>query len=361
MAELLKDGYNRPLLERLAGLISLQDSTFEVDIFLDRVFDKTWEGLELKQRMSRIAGVLGETIVHPYKQQLRILYPVAEEANTGFLGMVFPEFVEQFGLNDWKLSLPALEWFTRFASSEFAVRPFILKDQSRMMKQMLRWSNDDNYHVRRLSSEGCRPRLPWAVALPALKKDPAPILPILENLKEDQEEYVRRSVANNLNDISKDSPELVIQIAKEWLGKNEKTDWIVKHACRSLLKKGNSDVLTLFGFESPDKIKICHPELKEDKIRIGGELEFRFELSTSTKSLGKIRLEYAVDYVKKNGKLSTKIFQISESEITANTKSFIRRQSFKDMTTRKHYSGKHHLKIIVNGVEKWQTSFDVFE
>ncbi|MCG8337929.1 MAG: DNA alkylation repair protein [Proteobacteria bacterium] len=359
MAELLKDGYNRPLLEKLAGLISRQDSNFKAKNFLAQVFDETWDSLELKQRMSHIAKIMGRTIVHPYEQQLKILYPVAEGANTGFLGMVFPDFVEQFGLEEWNLSIPALEWFTRFASSEFAVRPFIIKDQPQMMKQMLEWSKNVNYHVRRLASEGCRPRLPWAMALPALKKDPTPILPILENLKDDSEEYVRRSVANNLNDISKDNPELVIQISREWLGKNEKTDWIVKHACRSLLKIGNTDVLTLFGFENPDKVKIRNPKLKKEKIRIGAELEFQFDLETTATSLGKIRLEYAIDYVKKNGKLSTKVFQISESEIAAKTKSYIRKQSFKDMTTRKHNPGKHHLKIIVNGVEKWQTPFDV--
>ena len=361
MAELLKDGYNRPLLEKLAGLLSEQDSTFQPDIFLDQVFDETWESLELKQRMSHIARVMQKTITHSYKMQLKILYPVAEEANTGFLGMVFPDFVEQFGMDDWDLSIPALEWFTRFASSEFAVRPFILKDQSRMMKQMLEWSKHENYHVRRLSSEGCRPRLPWAMALPALKKDPAPILPILENLKEDPEDYVRRSVANNLNDISKDNPELVIRIAKEWLGNNPETDWIVKHACRSLLKRGNTEVLTLFGFENPYKVKIANPGLKQKKIKIGDDLEFQFDLETTAKCLGKIRLEYAIDYVKKNGKLSTKVFQISESEIESKTKSFTRKQSFKDLTTRKHNPGTHRLKIIVNGIEKWQMTFEVLK
>src|SRR5690606_35694045 len=128
----------------------------------------------------------------------------------GFATMIFPDFVEVYGLDDWDASLPALAQFTQQSSAEFAVRPFLLRDQPRMLAQMALWAEHDSEHLRRLASEGCRPRLPWAMALPALKADPTPILPILDRLKDDPSEYVRRSVANNLNDISKDNPQIAL-------------------------------------------------------------------------------------------------------------------------------------------------------
>ena len=122
--------------------------------------------------------------------------------------------IEVYGLGYPEESLHALEQITRLVSAEFAVRPFILRDPDRTMEYFRRWSLDENATVRRLASEGCRPRLPWAVALPMFKKDPSPLLPILENLKDDASLYVRKSVANNLNDISKDHPDLVLELAR---------------------------------------------------------------------------------------------------------------------------------------------------
>ena len=130
--------------------------------------------------------------------------------------MILPDFVEVFGLDDWEASLPILEEFTQFASAEFAVRMFIKKDPSTMMAQMLSWADHENANVRRLASEGCRPRLPWGMKLPDLIDDPSLILPILEKLKTDENESVRRSVANNLNDISKDNPQVVIKTLQQW-------------------------------------------------------------------------------------------------------------------------------------------------
>ncbi len=132
--------------------------------------------------------------------------------------MVFTEYVENFGLEHYDISMSAMEFITQFISCEYAIRPFIIRYPGKAMKQMLQWSKHESLHVRRFSSEGCRPRLPWAMALPALKKDPTLILPILENLKDDSSEFVRKSVANNLNDIAKDNPDTVLGIVKRWQG-----------------------------------------------------------------------------------------------------------------------------------------------
>lgn len=359
MAEQLKYLYNKQILTKLGELIKNYYQPFDKEGFLKNVFNHEWGTLELKQRMRHISITLHKFLPISYQKQLMVLKPVAEIFNSGFFGMVFPDFVELYGQEDWRRSIPALEWFTQFSSSEFAIRPFILADQEKMMAQMLSWSKHENFHVRRFASEGCRPRLPWAMALPALKKDPRSIFPILENLKNDPEEYVRRSVANNLNDISKDNEQLVIEIAKDWKGISKEVDWIVKHACRTLLKKGNVEILALFGFKNPSHINVEKPHIVNNEIKIGADLHFEFTITTSNESLGKVRLEYVIDYVKKNKKTSPKIFQISESTITSKSKKYMRKQSFKDMSTRKHYPGKHCLSILINGVKKWETEFSV--
>ncbi|WP_299462591.1 hypothetical protein [uncultured Microscilla sp.] len=171
-------------------------------------------------------------------------------------------------------------------------------------------------------------------------------------------DYVRRSVANNLNDIAKDHPDIVIKTAKSWFGHNKATNWIVKHACRTLLKQGNTEVLAIFGFGNAAKVQIEKLQLKKTSLVIGNDLEFSFTVKAN--QAAKLRVEYGIDYMKANGSTSRKIFQINESEYAQNeAKTFERKQSLKNMTTRKHYPGKHHLVIIVNGVEKAKVDFDL--
>jgi len=225
-----------------------------------------------------------------------------------------------------------------------------------MMAQMGLWAESKSHHVRRLASEGCRPRLPWAMALPEFKQEPGPVLLVLEKLKNDESEYVRRSVANNLNDISKDNPQLVIEVARNWLGDNRKLDWVVKHACRTLLKQGQPEIMELFGFAKPDHIKIKE-FVAQPSVEIGDNLDFSFTLETQHKKLGKLRIEYVIDFVKKNGNLSRKIFKISESDTKNNSKTVTKSHSFKKISTRKYYAGNHVISIIVNGHEMASTEF----
>lgn len=257
--------------------------------------------------------------------------------------------------------MSALAHFTKYASSEFAIRAFILQDETRTMRQMLDWAKSDNHHVRRLASEGCRPRLPWAIALPAFKKDPQPVLKILKSLMSDDSEYVRRSVANNLNDISKDNPDIVIQWAERWLDKNRETDRIIKHACRTLLKAGNQHVLSLFGFTEPGHIEVSQFKL-QPAVSLGEKLEFSFKLSSnetqiSRGKIGMCRIEFAIDFVKSNNSLSRKVFKIAEADYPENKKVVNRYFSFKEISTRKYYAGKHKLTVIINGVEMSSGTF----
>lgn len=306
--------------------------------------------------MRHITEGLGLLLPADYRQALKILRPVAVRFADFDLSFFFPDFVEVYGLDDYDTSVSAMEHFTKYSSSEFAVRPFIIRYDDRMMKQMEDWAESDNDHVRRLSSEGCRPRLPWATALPQFKKNPAPVLRILEKLKADESEYVRRSVANNLNDISRDNPKIVLNVSKQWLGFSTETDRLVKHACRSLLRAGDTRALGLFGYRSPKHIKISKLSASK-RVRIGDDMSFSFVLSSSHSGLGKLRIEYAIDFVKANKTRARKVFKVSEGDYVEKTKEISRRHSFRKISTRKYYPGTHMMTIIINGKEMAQKEF----
>lgn len=354
MAEQLKNVYTKEYIQNLAIKIKENHKSFDTNGFINAIFDSTWETLELKARMRHIAFQLNAFLPLSYEEQLEILKPVSQHF-VSFEAMFFQDFVEVFGLDDFENSMKALEVFTLESSSEFAVRAFILKYEKETMEQMKFWAKHSNEHIRRLACEGCRPRLPWVVALPSFKKDPRKVLEIIELLKTDESMYVRKSVANNLNDISKDNPQLVIEFVKANLGISKELDWICKHASRTLLKKGNKEILGLFDFSQSHHInltKFCY----DKKVFIDDVLMFSFEIS-SEQNIGNVRIEYAIDYLKSNNTHNRKIFMISQNEIKSSSKTFTKKQSFKNMTTRKHYLGQHFIAILINGVEVLKEEF----
>ena len=354
MAEQLKNLYSKEFIKKLANRLFLAFTNFEKEDFINSIFEISWQNLELKQRMRHIAITLNKYLPFSYKKQLVILKEVKKDF-TGLEAMIFQDFVEVFGLDDFDESMKALEVFTQDASSEFAIRQFILKYEEQTMNQMKIWAKSKNEHLRRLSSEGCRPRLPWAISLPKFKQNPTKALEIIELLKNDKSLYVRKSVANNLNDISKDNPQLVIKFVKENLGNTKELDWICKHASRTLLKKGDKQILELFNFDKLHHINLidfCY----DKSVNINENLSFSFEIN-SDENIGNIRVEYVIYYLKSNNIHNKKVFMISQNEIKSSSKKFTKKQSFKNMTTRKHYLGKHFIAILINGEEILKKEF----
>jgi len=196
------------------------------------------------------------------------------------------------------------------------------------------------------------------MALPQFKRDPAPALAVIKKLMDDESEYVRRSVANNLNDISKDHPDILTGMLKSCLGEGKNSDWILKHASRTLLKQGNIDALKLFGFSDPDHIAI-HDLQVATSVPVEGELPFSFTIQAEEKILGKLRIEYAIDFMKANGKQARKTFKISEADYADHSKKISRSHSFKLITTRKYYPGRHDLAVIINGKQLAIAPFDL--
>ena len=351
MAEPLKAIYHEAFIQSFADKVKGAYSSFDKHAFIKAALGPGWEELELKGRMRRITLSLGATLPSEYGKAIDILLAIYDTCG-GLPYIFFPDFVEVYGLEDWERSVAALAKFTRMSTSEFAVRPFVKRDQARMMAQMLAWADDPDEHVRRLASEGCRPRLPWADALPALKRDPEPIIPILEKLKADPSEYVRRSVANNLNDISKDHPERVVEIAKAWIGDNAHTDWVLRHACRGLLKAAHPEVMALFGMAPPTGVTVESWTVTPDTVAIGDSVRFAYAIRVPQGEPIKLRIELAAYFVRTTGKNYRKLFKLSEKVVGGGTlqeggRSF----SYADLSTRKHYPGLHKLALVVNGQE----------
>lgn len=360
MAERLKDQFFTPAsLEQMADVLQAAYPPFERAHFLKLVMeDRRWESLELKDRMHHVAHCLGATLPKDFPHAVEILKEAAPQIN-GFEGMALPDFIEIFGLEDWDTALPALGYLTRYASGEFAIRPFLDRDPERVLVYLHRWAEDENEWVRRLASEGSRPRLPWAMNLPRFQADPEPVLALLEKLKDDESETVRRSVANNLNDISKDHPERMLEVCEQWYGHSPRTDWIVKHACRSLLKAGHPRALRLFGFSPADRLTVENLEILPLAPAIGSDLQFSFLLVVGGEQPALVRLEYAVDFVKARGRTSRKVFLLSEKSYPPGRFSFQRKHSLVQRTTRTHYPGRHRITLLANGEPKAQAEFDL--
>lgn len=348
----LKDLYTKEFIHDLADKARHHHRAFDKKSFIAGVLDRQWKSRELKNRMRHVTLQLHEQLPGDFRRSAGVIRALApefkEHEGHGLITMIFPDYIEMFGQDDPKTALPALAELTQHSTAEFAIRPFILRDPAATMKQMRKWADDDNHHIRRLSSEGCRPRLPWACALPAFKRDPAPILPILEALKKDDSDYVRKSVANNINDISKDNPGIALKLAQKWHGSHRHTDWIVKHACRTLLKQGHGQTLALFGFV-PLKITAVGLVSDRKKARIGDKVKFTADIAFSKIPDRPVRFEYRVEFARPTGKIGRKIFQIGEKKISAKTAHIEWTHSFADLSTRKHFPGKHTVTLIVNG------------
>ncbi|SFL76774.1 3-methyladenine DNA glycosylase AlkC [Paenibacillus sp. 1_12] len=357
MGEPLKAMYNEHFLRSFGEKVRAAYGAFQTESFIAASMDDTWEGLELKARMRRITQTLGAHLPNRYEEAIDILFAI-DETCVGFPYLFFPDFVETFGQADehWALSMKALERFTPKSSAEFAVRPFLLSEPERMMSQMEIWSTHPDEHVRRLASEGCRPRLPWGQALPMFKKNPAPVLQVLERLKEDASLYVRKSVANNLNDIAKDHPSVVLDTARRWKGIHPHTDWIVRHGCRTMIRKAYPEVMTLFGYaEATESAALTSGEIwsaMPSVLPIGGICELRYELRIREGEPAHVRIEYGIEFIKSGGRTSRKLFLLSDKTVPGGTSlNGTRTHRWSDLTTRRHYPGEHRIALLVNGHE----------
>lgn len=360
MAELMKDSLGLVAIEKMASQIKHAWPEFDSQRFVVDGFEGI-EALELKARVNHLIEILHQRLPDDFDQAGDVLIAVGENWGVGnglsdFSGFaIWPliDYVGVHGLDCPEKSLDVLEVLTPLFSAEFAIRPFINQHFELTYKRLQLWCTHDNEHVRRLASEGIRPRLPWGLQLKQFIKDPADVMDLLDRLKGDEAEYVRRSVANNLNDISKDHPQLVIDICKKWQAETKPAGlkditWVVRHATRGLVKQGFPPVFSLLGFSEQINTKIENLSLTNAHIKMGENLEFGFDLKAETDQ--KIVLDYAIHFMKSNGKLAPKVFKLKNIELAAGqTLSILKKQMFKPISTRKYYAGEHRLEILLNG------------
>jgi 3-methyladenine DNA glycosylase AlkC len=357
--ELLKDKYfQEEFIIRLGNDILLRSKTFDIEVYKKILLSMEYSDLELKDKLRKCAETIGDCLKLDYLDAIEVLMEVAPNYSN-FDSMVFPEYVDIYGQFHFDESLKALGYFTMYGSSEFAIRSFANTDTDKVLEYMKMLSKSDNEHKRRFASEGCRPKLPWAKSVKNLNKEKylIEILKILEILKEDSSLYVRKSVANNLNDISKLNPELVLNTARNWINKNEYTDWILKHGLRTLLKKGNKEALSLWGLNDSTGVEVQEFYLENQVVNIGDttNLVLIFKVMENKK----IRGEFNVHYLKNKGNHSIKTFSFFEKSFESGTYTIKKKISFKEMSTRKHYEGLHKIYMMINGDDKMCLEFNL--
>ena len=368
MSTLLKDRYSISFYEGFLEALEITGNRVPKKKFFNQLMDATWEEKSLKERMRHTTLVWRSFLVDEVENQAKILIEVTNYLKTihsteySLEYLFLADFIVLHFIDYPELAIKTMEEVTTFTSCEFAIRPFIIRYPAQFEKQMFAWSNHSNHHVRRLASEGIRPKLPWGEVLRIYVNEPAPIFPILDNLITDPSVYVRRSVANNLNDISKTHPDLVLNWCTKKYGVSKEVNQAIKHGIRTLLKQGNSKALSIIGIKPDTSISVISFEITKPRVKMGGELPFSLTIeNTGTKSTS-IRVEYKVYFKRLNKPFGEKVFQITSINLAGNTSiSLERKHSFKPITTRNYYPGEHYISLIVNGEEGEKVWFEVEE
>lgn len=354
----LKDWFDEARHRQLARELAALSRGFEPRLFL-RLCLEGLAGRSLMQRLHQCALAFHAAQSGSYRQKVALLKRLMPQIGHAFVAIFPCDFVASFGLEDFEFSMRALKFFTPFGSAEFAVRPFIAADQGRALAIMQQWADDPCEHVRRLASEGSRPRLPWGTRLNALVRDPRPCAALLDQLKDDPSEYVRRSVANHLNDISKDHPQWLLSFLGNWDLQQPSARWIARHACRSLIKQGDAGALKLLGFGASAKVE-ASLSLAPARLRLGEHLQLRVSLRSTSRQRQRLAVDYALEYARAGGRTSIKVFKWKELELAAGVELVLeKRQLIRDFSTRRHHGGRHRVEVQVNGQRLAQASFEL--
>jgi 3-methyladenine DNA glycosylase AlkC len=362
-----------PALVRNAGArLQATWPAFDRAAFVRRA-NRGLEALELKARAMQIADALEATLPALFDQACNVieaaLAPAAEPGepqpsdSDGLHGwIVWPlgEFVARRGLAEPERALAALHALTQRLTAEFAIRPLIVAHPALVFATLQRWARDPSAHVRRLVSEGSRPRLPWGLRLQALVADPTPTLPLLTALQDDPSEYVRRSVANHLNDIARDHPQLVVQWVRQHLpGASRERRALLKHASRTLIKQGHAETLALWGtgarFEGSARLRLA-----PRRVVVGGSLDLRLDLRAAESGPQSLVIDYAVHHVVANGGTSAKIFKgWAVTLAPGETRSLAKAHSLRAVTTRRYRAGRHAVDVRINGQVVAEAAFSL--
>lgn len=371
MPEPFKNKFNEQLVIDVGHHLQRVAPAFPRDEFVAMAC-RGLEDLELKARSLHISKALANYLPKDFEKAARLLRECLhpdEEAPLqemildgrglrGWAILPVADYVASHGLSHFDTGMALLRELTKRFTAEFAVRAFIARDPQRAFGFLREWANDTNFHVRRLASEGARPRLPWGQRLPSLMADPAPLIPLLNELKDDASDYVRRSVANNLNDIAKDHPDLVVALMSEWMqGADKKRQRLIQQACRSLVKAGHQPALQLFGCKEA-QVEVTEWRLSADRIRLGESVQLQLKVQSLSRSEQTLVIDYAMHFRRANGTFSEKVFKWKRLVLAGGASvSLTKNHSFKTVTTRRYYPGEQSVAVQINGRQLATVSF----
>jgi 3-methyladenine DNA glycosylase AlkC len=347
MPEPFKTFLNDALVREAARELARTSSTFDARAFTADVVPYL-EPLELKARAMLIADALARHLAPDFETAASHL----ERTTTlsGWFLWSAGEFVARRGLDTPERALACLCEITQRFTAEFAIRPFLMRHPERTFATLRSWLTHESEHVRRLVSEGTRPRLPWGMQLKALIADPSPSLPLLEALLDDESAYVRRSVANHLNDIAKDHPRLVAEWVERHLptASPERTA-LLRHASRTLIKKGDRRILAAWGRGTAlrgSAALVITPK----RLVLGDHVTLTATLTSNARAPQPLTIDYVVHHVKADGRTSPKVFKGWNVQLAPGaTVTLVKRHAVKPITTRRYYPGTHRVELQVNG------------
>lgn len=382
MAELLKSNLSLEKILLLGNIIKDGAIKYDIDFnqhdFSTALVDacreqgeNEWSALSLMQRMRAAAQALYSTMKQQQGGEIVVAALQDNHQVSGWLSLVCCEYIAVHKGLSLEQGLSYLQKMTEFFSAEFAIRHLIIKQPEETLVILTRWLDHENYHVRRLISEGTRPRLPWGVRLSVFIEQPERTMPLLVALRDDEEEYVRRSVANHLNDIAKDHPQLIIETAQQWLAddalaminseQRKQRIKLVRHSCRTLLKQGQPEVLALFGYYPATDVR-CTLISNQLSVPFSGEFEFELLLVKETDEENFLMIDYVMHFQKANGKQGSKVFKWLDRRFSGSVQEKVaRKHSFKEISTRKYYPGSHYVEVMVNGIKKARIEFELLE
>jgi 3-methyladenine DNA glycosylase AlkC len=365
VAPLLKDFVDAALVERLTARMTAVYSAFDGERFAGAVAPAL-AGLELKGRIALIADALADRLPPPYPEAVGIVVAAAEHPDPpidGWQAWPLNTFVERHGVEHPEVSLDAMERLTRYASSEFAIRPLLERYPETVFVRLERWAAHPNEAVRRLVSEGTRPLLPWGMRVAALREQPERGLALAGRLRGDASEVVRRSVANHLNDVSRDHPDLAVATARRWAEDDrEATREVLRHGLRTLVKKGHPGALRVLGFDHAVRIAVERLTIEPREARIGERVEVSALLRSEEDTPCRVVVDLVVHYVRAGGRSSPKVFKWKVVDLEpGETVDLRRRLALADMSTRTHHPGRHRVALQAAGVVVAEAAFDLVD
>ena len=366
MAAPLKDSFGPQVAVEVAALLRAVDPAFAVDEFVVAA-TAGFDDLELADRSRAVAAALATYLPRDPAAAITLItrsLPTTAQSlrwqgMDSFMLWPFTMFIADHGLDTFEESMAAQHAITQLFTAEFSIRPFLQHRPEQTLRRLALWTTDPSEHVRRLVSEGTRPRLPWAPRLPAFIVDPSPVLPLLESLKDDPSDYVRRSVANNLNDIAKDHPQVTLDVARDWLSEDPSRRPLVRHGLRTLIKAGDPQALDILGFDPDSAAQVVAVTVEPRSVHIGDPVSVTITVANPSDRPVEALVDFEVSFARPGGS-ARKVFKGVERSVAPGATVEVRRTvTLRQLSTRRVHPGPHAVVAQLNGRRSPAAAFEV--